>query len=92
MIAVFGVDQLRRDSNLAACLLHAALENTADIELLTNIAEVGIFTFECKRRGATGDLEFANLCQCMQQVFSQAVREIFLVLIRTHVDKRQHSN
>ncbi len=46
VIAVCGIDQLRRDANLHAALLHAALEDVCDVELLANIAQVFIAVLE----------------------------------------------
>ena len=90
VVAVRRLDQLRRDADLVAGLAHAALQDVRDVELLRHFLDVDLLALELEGRGARGNPQIGELRQQVQQLFRQAVREVFLVLARAHVRERQH--
>ena len=92
VVAVFDLDQLGRDSNFVPGLAHGPLEHGIDVKLGANIPDRLIAALECKRRGAGGHLQVFQLGQGVQEFFGDAVREILLGRIVTHVDKGEHAD
>src|SRR5437899_1934987 len=87
MIAVGRVGQLHRYPYPISCLANAALEDRFDSQPLCDIADIRVFTFERERRSAGGDLQAPNMRKSIQQLFRQAVAEIFVFGVRTYIYK-----
>ena len=87
---VGGPDELRGDPHLLAGLPHAALQDVRDVELLADHPQVFVPSLELERRGAPDHAQLGQLRQQVEQFLRQAIREVFLVLARTHVRERQH--
>jgi len=61
-------------------------------ELLTDHADILFFTLECKNRSSGNHPPPIDFCQRIDKLFGDPIAKIFLVLLRTQVGKRQHSN
>ena len=77
MVAVRRLDQLRRDADLVAGLAHAALQDVRDVELLRHVLDVDLLALELEGRGARGNPQIGDLCQQVEQLLRQAIREVF---------------
>src|SRR3989454_8889357 len=92
MIAVGCVYQLRRHAKSVAGLADTALQDGAHVQCLRDFRDVLFLSPKCKRGRARGDLKPRNLGQCIDDLLRQAIAEILLFFVITHVGKRQNSN
>ncbi len=92
MKTVGDLDQLRGDANSTACLSHTPFQNVIDIELLADLSELDVFSAEKERRRAASHLQARQVGEDIDDLFDQPVAEILVLLVRTHVGKRQHGN
>src|SRR6516225_920442 len=90
MAAVQAVDQLCRQSHTIAGLANAPFQHIASAENSPDFADVPRLSLEHKTRVASYDQQFLNFRQRRQHVFRDAVGEIFLLGIASHVLDRQH--
>ena len=90
--AIRGRDQLGRDADASTRPPHAAFEHVRDVERLGNPPHVLVFAAECERRRSCDHLEPGRLCQQVDDLFGEAIAEVVLVLVRTHVGERKHGD
>ena len=84
--------QLGSDAKLIALPAHAAFQHIGHTQSSADGSQIFITTLEAERRHAAGDVQIRRLSQLIQQLFGQAVREVFVLGIRAHVDERQHGD
>ncbi len=85
-MAVGGaVDQLGGDAHAVARLAHAAFEHMGDLELPRDLRQIDMPAFERESRIARDDGERADLAEVGDDVFADAVGEVFLLLVIAHV-------
>src|SRR5271166_6470951 len=92
MAAGGGVVELRRDAYAVAASAHAALHHITDAEFLGDLLHVDGFALVDKRRIARDHEEPAQLGKGGNDFFADAVGEIFLPWIASHVGERQHGD
>ena len=90
MLVGTGVDQLGRDAQPVAGFAHGALEDVRDVQLAGNLRQLNVLALVRKRGAAGGHLQRRDLGEEVQQLFGQAVGEIFLILRLAHVHEGQH--
>ncbi len=61
-------------------------------ERVTNSSQIVVFSFKCERRSAPGNLKVFDSRQRVENLLGDAIGEIFLFLVRTHIHKRQDSD
>ena len=89
MISV-GADQLRRDPHPAARLAHAALENIAHAQLLTDFLDVDCLPFVGEGRVAGDHRECAPAGEHRDDVLGDAIGEELLLRITAEVGEWQN--
>jgi hypothetical protein len=89
VVAIAGVDQLCRDPNPLALPPDTSLEHVAHTQLLADLCQIDIAALERKRRGARCDLESGHLCECIQELLGQPVREVLVGRVGAQVHERQ---
>ncbi len=92
MAAGGDVVELRRDAHAVAALAHAALDHIADAELLGDLLHMHRLALVDERRVARDHEEPAQLGQCGDDVFADAVGKILLLRIAAHVGEGQHGD
>src|SRR5438105_425544 len=85
MVPILDIDELCGDAKARARLSNTPLENRGNVELVANRAKVDTTTLVRKRRRAAGDAQSVELCQCVDDLFGNAVGEIFIGGITAHV-------
>src|SRR5262249_22678740 len=90
MISVRGRGQLCRDAQPVVSFSHAALKNVAHLQLLSNNAQIDMFTLEAEGRASRDDTKFRDLGQRIDDLLRDSVCKVFVLRIRTHVDERQY--
>ena len=88
--AVARRDQLRGHADAIAGLAHAAFEDVRDIERLGDAADVVVFPLERKCRGPGNDSQPWNVRQFIEDFLREAIAEVLVRRIRTHIGERQH--
>ena len=89
MTASGGVNQLRDDAHLIARFLHTAFQHIAHAQFFPNVLYVHCLAF-VGERGVTGDDEqTGNAREIAGEHFGDAVAEIVLLRVSTHVVKWQ---
>ena len=84
------LDQLRGDAHLVAGPAHRAFEDVRNIEPLGDLRDLHVLALVRERRGARDHAQLRDLRQQVQQLLGDPVGEILLVLVRAHVDEREH--
>ena len=92
MPSVLRVDQLAGDPHPIARPADAALEDVAHAELAADLLDVDGFALVGKGAVASDDEQRLEARQRSDNVLHDAVGEIFLVGIATHVLERQHGD
>src|SRR5262245_21374822 len=92
MIAIDRVDQLRGYPDAFAGSSHATLEYGGHAELVPDLSHVFLLAFKRKRRGACRHLQAFDLCQSDEDLFGDAVAEVFIFRIGAHVDEGKHGD
>ena len=92
VVAVSHVDELRRDAKPVAGFPHAALQHRVDLESASDLADVLVFFLERERGRARRHSECLHLAQGIDDLFRDAVAEVFVVRIVAHVHKSEHSD
>ena len=85
MAAVASRDELRGYPNAIAGLANAPFEDVGDIEDLGDPADVFLCFLECERRRSRDDLQSRRLDQQVDDLFRQAIAEVFALRIRAQV-------
>src|SRR5215469_4190146 len=92
VVTVIDTNQLRRNSEGVAGPAHAPFQHICNTQRLRNVPNRCLLAFEVERRGARGHANLGNLGQHVDELFRHAIGKIFLVLLFTHVDERQHGD
>ena len=92
MVAARHFNQLNRHTQAIVGLADAALEQRLHVELCANGPDVLAFAAELKGRGARGHAQAIDVRERVDELLGQALTEVFLVVTRTHVRERQHSD
>ena len=87
-----GFDQLGRYSDAVAGAPHAALQNIAHTQFATNPAYIDRLALVLEAGVAGDDEELREPRQFGDDVFDDAVDQIFLLRVRAHIVERQHGN
>src|SRR5262245_7996789 len=90
MAPAYRINELGADAQPLALTAYAPLEDVADAKLATNPADVGTLALVLKGRVARDDEQPANARKARDQVLGDAVGEVLLIGVATHVDERQH--
>ena len=90
--AALGLDELHGDAQAVAGLLHAALQQIGDAQLLADLAHVGRAALVGECRSARDDEKRADAGQRRGDRLDDAVGEIILPRLRRHVVERQHGD
>jgi hypothetical protein len=88
--AARGVDELHVDAHLHAGAAHAAFEHVAHAELPAHLLDVDALLLVGERRVARDHEQAGDLGDVGDDVFGDAVGEVFLLGIAAHVGERQH--
>ncbi len=87
-----GIDQLRGNAHTITALAHAALQHVAHAQFAGDALNVDRLALVGERRIARDDEEPAQLRQTSDDVLGNAVGEIFLLGVATHIGERQHGD
>ena len=90
MPAVGGGDQLCRDPDALAGAPHAAFQHMGHVQCLGDLPDVLAPCRETRTMTSARSPSGPNLRQQADDLFGQAVAEVFLILVRAHVGERQH--
>src|ERR1700722_13136657 len=86
------VDQLGGDAYAATRLAHAAFEDEADLEFAREFEDINMLALVHKRAVARNDGQCRNLAQISDDVLGDAVAEVLLLLIATHIGEGQDAD
>ena len=86
------IDQLHGDPHRVAGPAHRAFQYVRHVQGAGDVGDRHVLALERERGGTRRHLQLRNLRQQVQQVLGDAVGEIVLVLVGTHVDEGQHRN
>ena len=89
-IAVRHVAQLRGNAQTVALALDAAFQHRGHVKQFADLPDVFVPAFESKGRGARRHAQFRHSGQCIEDVLGNAIAQILVLLVSTHIDKRQH--
>src|SRR6059058_3189605 len=92
VVSVPGVGQLRRHAQAVCGPAHAPAEHGRHLQRLTDLPHVLVLPLECERRRPGHDLELGQLRERVDELFADAVAQVFLLWGTTHVHERQHGN
>src|SRR5262249_15595874 len=90
MISIRSRHELCRDAQMVVSFSHTALENGAHLELLSDNAQVDIFTFEGESRASRDNVQSLNLSQRVDDLLSDSVGEVFVLWVCAHVGEWQY--
>src|ERR1700733_5914685 len=86
------LDELSGDPNAIARSSDAAFENGSYSESLTDDAQILFLAAKSKRRRASNYPQLLHLGKSIDNLFSQAVAEVLVLLVSAEVHKGEHSN
>ena len=86
------VDELGRDPHPIARFAHAAFEDVTHAEALTDLGDMDVLALEGERRISRDDEQRRELRERGDDVFRDAVGEIFLLGVAAHIGERQNRN
>ena len=90
MAAIRGRNQLGRHADPVACPAHAPFEHVGHAERLRDVAHILILALERERRSARDHFQSLDLRQRIDDFFSEAVTEVFVLPVSAQIGKRQH--
>ena len=90
--AVFPVDELARDAHPGSGLPNASFQNKPYAKLLSYLLNLYRFALVSERRVAGDNEEAGHIRQVGNNVFGDAVTEIFLFRVAAHVVEGQDRN
>jgi hypothetical protein len=91
-VAVLDADQLGGDSQLLSRFANAALEHRRHAQLTSDLPDVQTGPSHLEGGSSGGDAQILNPRQPIDELLSDALAEVVLVLLRAHVDERQHGH
>ena len=80
-----GIDELGGDADAIASAANAAFEHVADAELATDLSDVGGLALVLEARIAGDDEQLGEARELGDDVFGDAVAEVFLAWVAAHV-------
>jgi len=92
MIARDAVDQLCGDAHAAARLAHAAFQHVGHAELARHLRNPHILVLEGERRIARDHGQRRDLAEIGDDVFADAIAEIFLLDVSAHIGEGQNAD
>src|ERR1700730_17001824 len=92
MASVSGRDQLRGDPNAIARPAHTALENIRYIHGLGDTPDIFVFALERKSRRPGDHFQPGNTGKQVDNLLSQTVAEVLVLLVRAQIGKRENSD
>ena len=92
MKPVAGANQLRSDPQSVTRRSYRAFEHVSDTQRLGNRRDVFFRALVLERRRPCRDEQIRRTRQRIQDLFGQAVGKPLLLLVRGHVDERQHGD
>ena len=92
MLSCRGIDQLRGDPHLVVRLAYAAFQHVLHPQLSAHVLHLHRLAFVGEGRVTSDDKEAGDLREVRRNVFGDAVAEILLLGIITHVGEGQHDN
>ena len=90
MDAIGSADDLRRDPGSLTVTPHTAFEYIGDPQLLADRAQILGLALELKRGSAADHSHPIDTGERIQDFLGEPVGKKFVLLVRTHVHKRQH--
>src|SRR6266567_3732580 len=90
MIAVGDAIQLRGNTQPVTRLADTAFEYGADIELPADLADIFVFSLEGESGSPRHHSHVGNPAERVDDLFSQTVAEVFLVLLRAQIEERKN--
>src|SRR5713101_4304541 len=92
MIPIRSIHKLDRDAQTVVSSPYTSLKNRSHIQPFPNDAWVAVFSLE--REGGTSchNVELVDLCQRVDDLFSNAVGKEFVLGIGADIDKRKDSD
>ena len=90
MEAVRGGDELCRNPHPVPGLTHAPFESSCDAQLAADVGELDVLPLKGERRGAPRDVQPLDLCERVEDLLCNPVREIFLISSGAHIREWQH--
>src|SRR5688572_20354260 len=92
MESVRNIDELRRYAHSVFAMPHATFQDVRYLKLPADVANVGVLILK-RKSGRPGHHEqAANLRERIDDLLGDPIAEIFLILGRTYVDKRQNDD
>src|SRR4051812_1582045 len=85
MVPVACVNELHADADAVACFTYAALQERLDSEPCADVARVHVRSSKCKARCPRRYMQARDLCQCIEDLFSDAISEVFLISVPAEV-------
>ena len=86
---VRDINELRGDTDSSAGSPHTALENGVDAERFCDLPDRQLLPFERERRGSCNHFQPRHVSECIDDLFSQSVAEVFLFGLGAEVRERQ---
>ena len=90
MVTVGGINQLGGDSQAVFGFADTAFQDKFDIEPLADNTNIFLLIFIGKRRGSGRHPQPFHLGQIVDDFFGQAITEIALIPVGTHILECQH--
>jgi len=90
--AIYSIEELCRNADAIAIAANTTLEHVADTQLVGHLANIGRLAFVPKGRVAGDDKQRGEPRQLGDDVFGDAITEVFLARIAAHVGERQDRN
>src|SRR5262245_27148429 len=91
-ISVGRIDELRTDPQSLTGSAHAPFQDLIDTQPGRKNFDVEILSSHGKRRSARSNANTSQLSQSINELFRDAVAEVFLVSFRTQIRKGQYGN
>ena len=92
MISVQGADQLGGNTQLIAVPAYAPFQHRRDVELLTDLPDVDVLSFEGEGRGPRDDPQALDVCERVDDLLRDAVGEVFVLLVPGQVHEWQYGD
>ena len=92
IVPLSHVNKLHADADAVTRLAHAAFENARYAEGFTNLSHVLLHAFKYKCGCPCSYAQIFQVRQRVDDFFGQAIAEVFVLLVRAHVEKRQHGD
>jgi hypothetical protein len=92
LVAVVRIDELRRDAHRVAGFANASFENGADAQSPADLRDLEVFALKGERRRAGNHPESGHSRQRADDLFSDAMTEVLLIVLRAHIHEREHDD